>query len=275
VPRKVRRAVLGGTFDRLHDGHRALLAAAFGSAREVGIGLTTDRYLADRPKPWASRIRPYRARRRALAAYLARTYPGRRYSIVPISDRFGGSVEPGVDLLVATSETRAGARAVNRERRRRGLPSLRLLEVPLVVADDLRPIEGRRIRAGEIDARGRRRTPIEVAAVASSPAAARELHGAVIRAFRPLRIRWVPPYPPRRPVVAGSSRAVRALAARLADTATFGIALSTAGDGGRLAIQRRGGPIGSVRWRTGRTQRLVPWMRGWLGRARRPEPRSR
>ncbi|TLZ70409.1 MAG: phosphopantetheine adenylyltransferase, partial [Methanobacteriota archaeon] len=38
------RVVLGGTFDILHEGHEALLRAAFeGRPAEVLIGLTTDR----------------------------------------------------------------------------------------------------------------------------------------------------------------------------------------------------------------------------------------
>jgi len=169
VPRRVRTAVLGGTFDRLHEGHRSLLAAAFRSAGRVGIGLTTDSFLQSHPKPLPERIRPYGRRRRALLRYLAAHYRGRSYWVVPLEDPFGGSVEPGVDVLVVSEETRAGARAVNRERRRLGLPALRLVVVPIARADDLRPIAGRRIRDGDIDPLGRRRTPLRIGLV--SPAA--------------------------------------------------------------------------------------------------------
>lgn len=159
MAKRVGYAVLGGTFDRLHDGHKALLEAAFRRARRVGIGLTTAGYLAAHPKPLAHRIRAYAQRRRALRDYLRRHYPGRDYAIVPLDDLFGGSLRPEVDLLVISEESRVGARAVNRRRRALGLRPLELEVVPLVVGKDGRPIAGRRIREGLIDVHGRRRSP--------------------------------------------------------------------------------------------------------------------
>ena len=38
------RAVLGGTFSRLHLGHKAMIDAAFNVADEVIVGLTSDKY---------------------------------------------------------------------------------------------------------------------------------------------------------------------------------------------------------------------------------------
>jgi pantetheine-phosphate adenylyltransferase len=155
--------VLGGTFAGLHAGHRRLLAAAFEAAESVGIGLTTEAYLRGHPKPRPRSIPPYAARRRTLVRYLARHWPRRRWRVVPLADRWGGSVEPGVDLLVASVETREGVRSVNAERRRRGLPPVRTLLIPLVRGEDGRPIASRRIRAGEIDPEGHRLRPIRLA----------------------------------------------------------------------------------------------------------------
>ncbi|MCI4354776.1 MAG: pantetheine-phosphate adenylyltransferase [Thermoplasmata archaeon] len=149
-------AVLGGSFDHLHAGHKALLAAAFASARRVGVGVTTDAYLKSHPKPRGTQIQSYAVRRRQLRRHLERHYASSRWWIVPLADGWGRSVEPGVDVLVASEETAAAARAVNVERRRRGLPPVRLRLVPLVLAEDGRPISSRRIRAGSIDADGRR-----------------------------------------------------------------------------------------------------------------------
>ncbi len=175
-------AVLGGTFDRLHRGHEALLAAAFRSGDSVAIGVTTDRFLAAHRKPDAARLEPYAVRARRLHAWLRRHYPGRRWRTVPLDDVFGGSVARGVGALVVSADTLAGGRAVNRERRRRGLPVVPLVVVPLVLADDLRPISSRRIRAGEIDRDGHRLSPIEVGLAverpADGPAAARGVRNA-------------------------------------------------------------------------------------------------
>jgi pantetheine-phosphate adenylyltransferase len=161
--KRVGRAVLGGTFDHLHLGHESLLETAFRVGRSVGIGLTSERYLAAHPKPDGRRVQSYSTRRRALTAWLRAHHPADRWRVVRLDDGFGGSVAPGVGVLVVSAETVEGGRAVNAERRRRGLPSVPLVVVPLALADDLRPLASRRIRAGEIDAQGRRRTPLRVA----------------------------------------------------------------------------------------------------------------
>ena len=164
------RIVLGGTFDHLHVGHEAMLATAFRAGRTVAIGLTTERYLRDHPKPSSGRLQPYRVRRARLARWLSARYPATRWTIVPISDPFGGSVEDGVAGLVVSADTLAGGRAVNAERAKRGRRPVPVLVVPLVLGDDLLPVSSRRIRAGEVDRAGRRRSPIVVRVVASDPA---------------------------------------------------------------------------------------------------------
>jgi len=188
------RVALGGTFDRFHVGHEALLASAFRLGRTVGIGVTTPRYLAEHPKPGGETIAPEPVRRRALERWLRQRYPARRWTLIPLNDRFGGSVDNEVDALVVSVDTAAGGRAVNRERRRLGRRPIPLHIVPLVLADDLEPVSSRRIRAGEIDRWGRRRSPIRVhlavGSTADSDAAAR----AIRRAF------------PRARVVLGSAR---------------------------------------------------------------------
>jgi pantetheine-phosphate adenylyltransferase len=156
------RVALGGTFDRLHVGHEALLTTAFAAGRSVAIGLTSARFLAEHPKPDARRIQPYASRRRALTEWLAARYPDPRWVVVPLDDGFGRSVEEGIDALVVSADTLAGGQAVNAERRRRGRKPIPVLTVPLVLADDLRPVSSRRIRAGEIDRYGRRLSPIRV-----------------------------------------------------------------------------------------------------------------
>lgn len=155
---RFRLAVLGGTFDHLHAGHRALLAAAFDRAQEVRIGLTTDRFALSEKKPWRNAVQTYATRRRALRMFLVGRYGHRRWRIVPLSDRWGGSVAEGPDLLILSEETRPAARPINAERHRRGLPSLATYVVRQVRAENGRPIASRRIRAGEIDREGHRRT---------------------------------------------------------------------------------------------------------------------
>jgi pantetheine-phosphate adenylyltransferase len=179
-------------------GHEALLAAAFRAGPRVAIGLTTEAFLADHPKPWRDRLQSYDRRRRALRSWLARRYPVARWTVVPLSDRFGRSVEDGVDALVVSADTVDGGRAVNEERRRRGRRSVPLLVVPLVLADDLRPVSSRRVRSGEIDRFGRRLREISVGVVLVDPHDHVPVERALRDAFPRPRITFVrPPRPTR------------------------------------------------------------------------------
>jgi pantetheine-phosphate adenylyltransferase len=181
--RRYGRAVLGGTFDHLHLGHEVLLATAFRVGRAVSIGITSERYLADHPKPDGAPIQPYAVRRRHLVTWLRHHEPGRSWTLVPIDDRFGGSTGPGVGVLVVSADTLGGGRAVNAERRRLGRPSVPIVAVPLALADDLSPIASRRIRSGLIDRRGRRTAPIRIDVRTSTPMDAPPVRRAVRAAF--------------------------------------------------------------------------------------------
>jgi pantetheine-phosphate adenylyltransferase len=204
-------AVLGGTFDRLHAGHAALLSTAFRVGRTVAIGLTTPEYLARHAKPLGGRIQPYAVRRRALLAWLRAHYPRRSYRVVPLRDGFGRSTEEGVGVLVVSADTAAGGRAVNRERRRLGRRPVPVIVVPIVLADDLLPVSSRRIRAGVIDRDGHRRAPIKIGVAAMGPDRKSAREGVRI-AFPSVRVRFVSPGKPgtgRARASAGADRALR------------------------------------------------------------------
>ena len=186
--RRYRLAVLGGTFDHLHVGHHALIATAFRVGREVAIGVTTDRFIAEHPKPDSRRIEPYAVRRATLTRWIRRNFPGRRWRAVPLENPFGRSVDPEVDVLVVSRDTLDGGRAVNRERRRLGRPPVPLVVVPIVLADDLGPVSSRRIRAGEIATDGRRFTPIRVGLQAARPEDREASRRAVLTVFPQARV---------------------------------------------------------------------------------------
>lgn len=207
--RRLPLAVLGGTFDHLHAGHHALLATAFQVGDEVAIGLTTEAFIAGHPKPDPDRIESYAVRRNALARWIGRNFPGRRWRVVPLENSFGRSVDPGVDVLVVSRDTLNGARAVNRERRRLGRNPIPVVIVPLVLADDLEPISSRRVRGGEIGTDGRRFAPIRIALTTSREEDRSPAERAVLRVFP--QAQWVAA--PRR---AASSEVAADLVLRLA-----------------------------------------------------------
>lgn len=235
---RYRRVVLGGTFDHLHVGHEALLLAAFRAGRTVAIGVTTERYLADHPKPGAPRIQGYTGRRRTLLRWLSARFPRSRWAVVPLENSFGRSVEAGVDALVISADTLAGGRAVNAERRRRGRRGVPLVVVPLVLADDLRPVSSRRIRSGAIDRRGRRRSPIRVGFAIERPGDRAAVRAGIRRVFPRARLAAVP-YPGGR----GRFRArLHAAARAAARSGELGIAVA-AGDPSRRTIMEAAGPV--------------------------------
>lgn len=219
--RRYGRVVLGGTFDHLHAGHEALLSTAFRAGRRVAIGLTTERFLARHPKPRGGAIASEARRRRALAAWLRGRYAPERWRIVPIDDRFGGSVEEGVDALVVSADTLAGGRAVNRERLRRGLGPVPLLVVPLVLSADLDPLSSRRIRAGDVDRDGRLRGPVRIGLAVADPGDRPAAARAIRRVFPRAQLDAAPVLP-RGPIAPGR---LRRLARRARGSRTLGVAV--------------------------------------------------
>lgn len=178
------RVVLGGTFDILHQGHEALLRAAFeGRPEHVLIGLTTDRFARES----RTRVNPYTVRERILKRFLA-VRKWRPAKIEPIDDPFGPADDlPNLDVIVVSAERHAVAIALNEARAAKGLRSLEIRAVPMILAQDGLPIASRRIRAGVIDRTGRRRTPMRVGVGTNNPVKVRAVRR--VMAALPLQAR--------------------------------------------------------------------------------------
>ncbi len=142
------RVVVGGTWDRLHAGHRSLLLAAFERGDEVDIGVTTASYTEE------DSVRPYRERREQLESMLERYGLRGRAHISAIDDYQGTAVDRG-DAILVTEDTADGAYRINADRADAGKPPLDIITIPLVQAEDGAPISSSRIRAGAIDRDGR------------------------------------------------------------------------------------------------------------------------
>lgn len=145
---------LGGTFDPIHDGHRALFERAF-ERGEVTVGLTSDA-LARRARPDGRPVRPFQERLRRLAEELrgfAASYD-RTFEIRKLHEPTGIADEPRFDALVVSPETEAAGHAINDLREERSHPPLEIDVVDHVLADDGDIISSTRILAGEIDEHG-------------------------------------------------------------------------------------------------------------------------
>jgi pantetheine-phosphate adenylyltransferase len=145
---------LGGTFDPVHDGHRALFERAF-ELGDVTVGLTSDE-LAPKTRNVDRYVRPFEERKRDLETELARFADeyDRDFEVRRLDEPTGIATEPGFDALVVSPETESGAEAVNRVRRERGLTPLEISVVDHVPAADGDRISSTRIVRGEIDEHG-------------------------------------------------------------------------------------------------------------------------
>lgn len=175
------RVCMGGTFDVLHRGHRALLDAAFAAGDEgVSIGLTTDAFANARRERV---VRPYAERETELKAFLAQRGHLARAEVIPIDTPIGFALEPRFDAVAVTEETASTADVINAERARRGLPPLRVVLAPYILADDGRPIKATRVRAGELDAEGHVKRAPRVAVGSDNPVKVEATRRAASRLF--------------------------------------------------------------------------------------------
>lgn len=124
------RAAVAGTFNVLHDGHRALIDRALEEGGEVIVGITSD------PMASAERgdILPFYMRRKAVEDYISSK--GRTAVFESIDDIYG---PPGmldsVDVLVVSEESLKNGRKVAERAASEGR-SLRLSVVPMVMSSD-------------------------------------------------------------------------------------------------------------------------------------------
>lgn len=113
--------VCGGTFDRLHKGHRDFLDFVLGLGEKVVIGLTSDRYVEANKK--GRGIESYEVRKHNLEQYLETIGKKDVVEIISIDDPFGPTItdEYNFDAIAVTEETLSGGKEINLIRQKRGL----------------------------------------------------------------------------------------------------------------------------------------------------------
>lgn len=147
------KIVVGGTFNILHKGHKEILRTAFRHGKTIVIGLTSDEF-ANRFR--AVKISEYEKRKKNLMTFIENLNTGKEYSIVEINDSYGmATINPDIDCIVVSEETLLRAEEINAIRFKKGISKLHIIVVPIVFAEDGKPISGNRILKGEIDADGK------------------------------------------------------------------------------------------------------------------------
>ncbi|EAA11969.3 AGAP005460-PA [Anopheles gambiae str. PEST] len=134
-----RNVVLGGTFDRIHAGHKVLLTQAVLLATErVVVGVTDGGMI--KSKKLHELILPAAHRIEHVKEFLEDVDPFLRYEVVPILDPFGPTAtDPDMDLIVVSTETARGGAKVNELRAQNGLNQLEVHTIELL--DDESTVE--------------------------------------------------------------------------------------------------------------------------------------
>ena len=145
---------MGGTFDILHAGHKALLQRAMEVGDIVLIGLTTDaRASKSRNK---TQINTYNIRLANLQDLLKSMKSLDRFQIVPLENDWGPSVvDEDFEAIIVSDETKSTAQKINKIRSAEGKSELEIVIVPMIKAQDGNRISSSRIRNKEIDSEGK------------------------------------------------------------------------------------------------------------------------
>lgn len=131
--RQYGEVLMGGTFDRLHDGHRRLLQKAFEVGDYVYIGLTTDGYIKKSKKQLKEHVASHTERLFFLQKYLYDLGVLNRAIILPLEDTAGPkALDPKLEALIVSEETRGGGEFVNTLRSQHNVPPMETVVVPLL-----------------------------------------------------------------------------------------------------------------------------------------------
>ncbi|XP_014600315.1 PREDICTED: bifunctional coenzyme A synthase isoform X1 [Polistes canadensis] len=137
--------VLGGTFDRLHNGHKIFLSeAVLYSEEKLTVGITDTNMLTG--KLLWELIEPCSKRISKVKEFLEDVDPLVSYDIVPINDMYGPTKEdPTMEMLVVSEETKRGGDKVNSLRLQKNLNELVIHEVKLLFDENRKEHEESKI----------------------------------------------------------------------------------------------------------------------------------
>ncbi|MEK6870444.1 MAG: pantetheine-phosphate adenylyltransferase [Thermoproteota archaeon] len=143
---------MGGTFDIIHKGHLTLLSKAFSISSKVIIGLTSDELTEKRGK---KTLNNYKKRFETLMSMIKTNFPNHAFEISKLDNDFGPAVlEENVQALVVSDETGNQGEILNQLRAEKNLSPVKIVIVPMTLAQDGNRISTTRIKNSEIDVEG-------------------------------------------------------------------------------------------------------------------------
>ncbi|KAK9868979.1 hypothetical protein WJX84_001538 [Apatococcus fuscideae] len=157
--RRYQHVAVGGTFDRLHAGHRILLAAAaLSSLSNLYIGITSDKLL--QRKQHHDLLESFDHRQDAALAFMKAVNPRiaiRSGALTDPEEPTQAATDPSMQALVVSQETIQGGHSINTYRTQHGSKPLELIVIELVGIHAATPsgkLSSTELRAMEAQKRG-------------------------------------------------------------------------------------------------------------------------
>jgi len=130
----LKKVVVGGTFNKIHEGHIELLTTAFSIGEFVYIGLTSDKF-ANLFR--TEKVIKYEERKKNLEDKILSLNLHKNFKILKINDMYGiATIEKNLDAIVVSEETLPRAQEINAIRFKKGLKRLIIVVVPLILKDN-------------------------------------------------------------------------------------------------------------------------------------------
>lgn len=149
----IMRVCIGGTFNRFHKGHQTLIDTAIQYAGKNGflfIGVSSGPLIKNKPL-----VEPYEKRKENLLFFLQEKKSSLPTIVIePIETVEGPTLTLDFDLIVVSSETKRTAEQINQKRLEKGMKTMEIITIPLVLAEDEKKISSTRIMNNEIDSEG-------------------------------------------------------------------------------------------------------------------------
>lgn len=162
------KCFVGGTFDGMHIGHQSVITRACREAEQVIIGVTTDDFIKQTKSGVVTK--PFEERNQQLTTWIRSQGLQDKVTSIAISDRYEPVVsDQSFDAIIVTRDNKKTGEEINRKRQEKGLSPLVLIEEPLVLSDDGKPVSSTRMRKGEIDASGHLVLPDHVRPLLKEP----------------------------------------------------------------------------------------------------------
>ena len=199
-------AAVAGTFNVIHDGHRALLREAFSRADRVLVGITSDAMAARGRSEYV----PLSIREPALRQVLDGMG---EYDLYVIDDLYGPPEMDSVDIIVVSEETVGNAELINESRRARGISPLEIVCIPLLMGDSGK-ISASDILRGDYGTTGRKDV-LDVAVGSANRVKAEAVRSVLAKVYGDVRLTpldvptGVPPQPFESDVRKGSENRAR------------------------------------------------------------------